>query len=63
MFLVCDVTDISRGLNEVWDLLGFEEVVVKGVHVNINSCGCSREETCPLPRVKNKGWWFNHSEH
>lgn len=29
--------------------LGFEEVVVKGVHVNINSGGCGREEACPLP--------------
>lgn len=36
--------------NEV--LLSFEEVVVKGVHVNINSSGCSREEACPLPGKK-----------
>ena len=32
------------------DLLSFEEVIVKGVHVNINSSGCSREEACPLPK-------------
>lgn len=31
--------------------LSFKEVVVKGVHININSSGCSREETCPLPSV------------
>lgn len=33
-----------------WNSLGFEEIVVKGVHVNINSSGRSREEACPLPR-------------
>lgn len=36
-------------LNEVQNLLSFEEVVVKGVHVNINSSGCSGEEAGPLP--------------
>lgn len=34
---------------EVHNLLSFEEVVVKRVHVNINSSGCSREEARPLP--------------
>lgn len=37
------------GYNRIEDSLSFEEIVVKGVHVNINSCGCSREEARPLP--------------
>lgn len=32
------------------NLLGFEEVVVKGVHVNIDGSGSSRQEAGPLPR-------------
>ena len=42
-------------VNEVQNnLLSFEEVVVKGVHVNINSSGCSGEEACPLPGEKKE---------
>lgn len=44
---VIEVKLLLRG--RVHNLLSFEEVVVKGVHVNINSRGCSREEACPLP--------------
>lgn len=44
-----NMTCIYCRLNETCNLLSFEEVVVKRVHVNVNSCGCSREETCPLP--------------
>lgn len=46
--------DVGMWLNEVYNLLSFEEVVVKGVHVNINSSGGSGEEACPLPRKENK---------
>ena len=41
-------------VDTVLHLLSFEEVVVKGVHVNINSSGCSGEEACPLPRKERK---------
>lgn len=33
-------------------LLCFEKIVVKGIHVNINCSGRSREKTCPLPEEK-----------
>lgn len=44
---VIEGTPFSHG--RVHNLLSFEEVVVKGVHVNINSRGRSGEEACPLP--------------
>lgn len=53
-FKMCFGTLVGMWLMTSKNLLSFEEVVVKGVHVNINSSGCSGEEACPLPGKKRR---------